>query len=114
MGNIYEAIAELVGISDKQSNQHSQFVMVADLGDKNRLYAMDEYDRVYQIESLDGIKNNHNWQKQSADATLPLTSKHESQTIYQKVRQDEPADDKAVTYPSLMRTNTGHLVQLVV
>jgi len=114
MGNIYEAIAELVGISDKQSDKHSQFVMVADLGNTDRLYALDEYGRAYQIESLDGIKNNHNWQKQSVDETPQLTSKQKSQTVYQKVHQDELADNESVAYPSLMRTNTGHLVQLAV
>jgi site-specific recombinase XerD len=114
MGNIYEAIAELVGISDKQSNRHTQFVMVADLGSKDRLYALDEYGRAYKLESLEGIKNNHNWHKQSVDEPLQLNSKQESQTIYQKVHQNEPANNESITYPSLMRTNTGHLVQLVV
>jgi hypothetical protein len=112
MGKIHEAIAELVRLGDK----HKPIVGAVECG--NVFYGVDSDNNFRRINSLNGIKASDSWRVKKRIRFVGLGKDgSESLTVglYLKIyKQQGTADSNTVVYPSLVRTNSGHLVQLSV
>jgi hypothetical protein len=110
MGNIHEAIAALVGLEKRQRSLIAVFDLCGEL------CGVDGRQRFHQVESLEGIKGNDEWQVSATDV-IGFGGGHEPRpeilTAYYKLSEDESPEENKAIYP-IMYTNTGHIVQLAV